>query len=335
MKRFPGVVVLIIVPLFFFGCATPKIRYHAEDDINENYIPFALLASRATITIPDQARDGGPGEKKAAALGVETPQTIKVQDLKKTKIIVTPTQAQNTLRYVEPQENILSKTNISITYFDTMKVPKTVGVVVEDNTIKLISALGAVGSTLGSIMVFMAPKSTDITSKDKEINLPIVLDFSNPEDFRIYGKQQCKPIGKPNEKYGYCFMLTEREGRKTTNDNKEMNIWTTFFEHYKKTFTRHVPFSRCVDVTVTINEWDEINKTAKAGDPLATYNTVIADSYHVDWLPLPQKGSITSQGICDANSTSEKSDNPGAFDLIEAVSKQVDSVWKAWHPKSK
>jgi hypothetical protein len=85
-------------------------------------------------------------------------------------------------------------------------------------------------------------------------------------------------------------------------------------------------------VTILIKKWNKEKKLAE-GDALANYSTVIADPYHIDWLPLPQNGSITSQGICDANSTSEKSNNPSAFDIIEAVGKQVDSIWKAWHPE--
>ncbi len=336
MKRFTGVIVLIIVPVFSFGCATPKVRYHAEDDINKNYIPFALLASRATIAMPDQVRDGEKGEKKVAALRIETPDSVPVSDLKKAKIIVTPTQAQKTLHYLEPYDRVFSKTNISITYFEAMKVPKTIGVVVEDNTLKVISALGAVGGTLGSIMASLPPKGVHITPKDSEITLPIVLDFSDPEDFSTFykeGKEVCKPIGEPHKGYGYCFKLAEREGRKTTNDKKQRYTYETFFADYDKTFTRHIPFSGCVDLTVTIKKLDEKNKTT--GDPLVTYNTIIADPYYVDWLSLPPKGTITSQSTCGANSTTEKSDNPGAFDAIEAVGKQVDSVWKAWHPKSK
>lgn len=309
------------------------VRYRAEDDINKNYIPFALLASRATITVPEQPqdKDGGTVEKKVAALGIETPKTIKVTDLTKTKIIITPTQAQKTLRYLEPYEGVLSKTNISITYFDAMKVPKSVGITVEDNTVKLISAIGTFVGALGGLLAAPPPPGVTIP---KEISLPIVLDFSNPEDFTEYGKEQCKPLGEPNKKYCYCFTFTEKEGRKTTNDKKEMYTYKTFFMDYEDKFTSHIPFSRCVDLKVTIKEWDEANKVAM-GDPLSIYYTYIADPYHVDWLSLPQKGSITLQGVCDANSTSEKSDNPRTFDVIEAVGKQVDSVWKAWHPKSK
>jgi len=338
MKRFNLIAALIVVPLIFFGCATPKVRYRAEDDVNKNYIPFALLASRATITlptVPEQAKDkdGGTVEKTVAALSIEKPQPFKVEELAKTKIIVTPTQAQQTLRYLEPYDCLLSRTNISITYFDAMKVPKSVGVTVEDNTIKLISALGTFVGALGTVLAAPIPPGVE---KPKEISLPIVLDFSNPEDFKTYGQEQCKPIGEPNKKYHYCFTLTEKESRKTTrkmiDGKKEMYTYETFFMDYEKKFTRHIPFSRCVDLKVTIKEWDESEKRFKP--PLSTYYTYIADPYHVDWLSLPQKGSITLQGVCDANSTSEKSDNAEIFGVIEAVGKQVDSVWKAWHPKS-
>jgi hypothetical protein len=332
MKKPITVVVSIVVPLFLFGCAAPKVRYHAEDNINKNYIPFALLASRATIVMPDQVKDDEKDEKKVAALRIEAPNTVPVSELKKAKIIVTPAQAQKTLRYLEPQDDAFSSTNISVTYFEAMKVPKAIGVVVEDNTLKVLSALGAVGTAIATIAAAaVTPFPPELQEK---ITLPIVLDFSDPEDFSTFyreGKEVCKPIGGPNKSYGYCFKLAEREGRKTTNDKKERYTYKTFFVENDKSFTRKIPFSGCVDLTIALKKWDR-ETNVSLGEPLSIYNSVIADPYYVDWLPLPQKGTITSQSTCGANSTSEKSANPGAFELIEAVGKQVDAVWKAWHP---
>jgi hypothetical protein len=321
---------LIALPFFLFGCYSPKVSYHAQDNFEKNYIPFALMASRVTISLPEPAKDGDKAEKKIAAQDIGKTKPVSMADLQNTQALVTATQAKGTLRYLEPyeQELKLSKTDISITYFDGMKVPKTIGVFVEDNTVKVISALGAVG---GALAVFATPAQQSIQlprdKKDLTIVLPIVLDFSNPDDFRTYGKEQCRPIGAPNAEYGYCFTLTEKEGRKTTV------TYDKFFNDYENKYTRNVPFSRCVDVTILIKKWNIQQNKVVEGDALATYNSVIADPYHIDWLPLPQKGSITSQGTCDANSTSEKSDNPSAYDMLEEVGKQVDAVWKAWHPK--
>jgi hypothetical protein len=149
--------------------------------------------------------------------------------LQKAKVIVTATQAKGTLRYLESYESAvqLSKTNISITYFDGMDVLKTIGVSVEDNTVKLITALGAVGGAQGTIFAASAQQSIRPTN-EFPIALPIVLDFSYPADFTFYGQEQCKLIGKPNAGYGYCFIVNEKEGRKTANDQNEMVTYDFF-----------------------------------------------------------------------------------------------------------
>jgi hypothetical protein len=333
MKKFTLSVVLIAVPLFFFGCAVANVKYRATDDINKSYIPIALMASRVTIAMPDQAipinltkpgeqaKPGGSADQKQDATTINiNPQKVTIKELReKAVIVVTPTQAEGSLRYLEPQDDLFKSTNLSITYFDGLKVPKTVGVVVEDRSVKMISAIGGF---VAAVAAMAAPPSGP--PQEPDIYLPILLDFSKPGVFGNNEREICKQLDGKNFTYGVCYKLIPREGREK-NEKKEMYTYTEFFKLYENNFTSNLVFSRCADIEGKIVNW-------QTKDALSVFATTIADPYHVDWLPLPIKGSITAQGVCGANSSTEKSENPGGPEVIEALTKQVNSVWQALHP---
>jgi hypothetical protein len=345
MKRYILAVALIVVPLLFFGCtATPNVKYRAKDDIKKTYIPVALIASRVTITMPataspaNQASPAKPAnpakpegknngdsvdQKKYATSINITPKPVTITELKeKAVIIVTPTQAEGSLRYLEPQDDLLRTTSLSITYFDGMKVPKTVGIVVEDRSVKLISAIG-VFITAALPIIAAAPERP--TPPDT-ISLPILIDFSKPDVFANTESEICKPLDGENAAYYVCYKITPREGR-AKNDKKEMYTYKEFYNAYEDTYTGNLAFSRCADLDAKI-----VTGTGQTRKDIATFTATIADPYHVDWLPMPLKGQISAQDICGANSSTEKSDNPRAPEVMDELTKQVTAVWKALHP---
>jgi hypothetical protein len=361
IKKFSIFIILVSITIISSGCATPNVKYHKQDDYGDNLIRFALLASHVTIAVQNAIQDNTTGTKKTNAADTKNcntaetkgtnfninmqPQLISLNELKKAQIIVTPAEAKYTLRYIEPENGWLAKTNISITYFDTLNVPKTIGVKVEDNSLKLISAIGAV---IGVVAAVGGTVALDVSPRPQEgkITLPFVIDyFSDPTVFKDFndsenfGQEICKNMEKPNNAYGFCYKITPRKGREhsvVSKDGKKemtMPIYTDFLDAYESTYTPKVPFSRCANLIVYIKKW-EAGETAK-NDSLATFSTIIADPYHVDWLPLPKNGSITYQGSCDANSSTQTSELPNTFDIIEAAAKQVDSAWKAWNAAKK
>jgi hypothetical protein len=315
-----------MLSIFVWGCsAVPQVRYREKDDMKENYIPIALLGSRVAITKPEAAgaetgKDDTP-EKRVAALGLTKTSSVSEGELANQRIVVAPAQAKSTIRYIDPKQGVLHKTNLSITYFDGLKVAKTVGVEVQDETVKLIQALGAVAGAVGTVALVRGP-----AKKEGPITLPIVIDLSDPSLFADDHTQACQPLRAPNTDYCFTYELTPKEGR-------DMLTSTQFYGLYTEEYTNKLPFSRCVDVTLKIRRSGA--QAAKEAGEIAVFTTTIADPLHVDWLPMPVKGSITMQSVCGADSKTEKSDSPGAFDMVEAVGKQVDAVWKAWHPSAK
>jgi hypothetical protein len=327
--------VLFAVLLFSFGCAGPNVKYRAEDVMGDNNIPFALMASHVTIAKPTSATQNATAEEKVAAqVGVTKEQhEVSLDELKNAQLIVTSAQAEGTLRYLHPEDGWFAKTNLSIEYYTPFKVPKSVGVVVEDRTVKFIQALGTVVTTVGGIVPLAAPRPVAPKEPPKEtIWIPIAIDFTNPEAFHNHDEKECTPLEERNNKYCISYKLTPIEGRKTINresKNSEEYTWKTFYAYYEDTYTPKIPFSRCVDLELTINKYPA---PGTGGAVVATYSTHIADPYHVDWLPLPLKGSITLNPDCDAKTASEKSGNPDAYDIVDAVSKQVGAVWTSLHP---
>jgi len=341
----------VLLSIFAFGCALPQVKYHSDDPgLDNDYVPFALMGSRVTIGIAKAAGGSDATANTVNSLGITNRTTIDESDLQaKTVIGVTQAQAPSSMHYIEPEWNLLYKTHITVTYFKQLKVPQTINTEVEDNTVKLINAAGGLAAAAAPLL--MSAKVAEVlpapAAPTKPIDVPIIIDFSDPTNFDKDGSDTCTPLDGINggKERGYCYTYTlssiEGAGHKSVSSTFAAASGTApakvtakdFFSHFETTYTDKMPFSSCVNVTLHIRKFTKTAAGALSSDldPSfdAIFQTVIADPQHVDWLPMPVKGSITLEAACGADSKSDTSTNPDVFAVMDAVSQQVTAVSKA------
>lgn len=322
-----------ILGMLLNGCSSyPQARYYnakvGADPAKESLIPFALQGCLITIAPKQnekaketQTKDENKKqpENELSALGLTPAQQGVVQNISQLKLVAqvfaTQMDASDSLYYLESHDSLLTKSNISVSYYDGRHTIKTIGTEFQDDRIKVIEAIGGtVTSLMPLIFTGFAPSETT-----ENLSLPLVLDFTSPKMFRdrtTYSKWDNIPNYTT---WWYRYKISQPEGRIFATED--------YFENQRKgKFTREFPISACVDMNLEIGQGKDENQAEKAKE---TYTLRVPDPLFVEPLPFPVKGSITMHTICGADITTQPSQAINTFAVIEAVSKQVNAIWQA------
>lgn len=295
----------------------------------KNLIAFSLQGALVTIApkpSSDTSKESKTNQPEAQldALGLTkaSKPVASIEDLKNdSQAFATQADAADSIYFLEPKDDFLTKSNISVTYYDGQHRIKAVGTEFQDDRIKVIQALG--GTIAAVVPIFLAPpKKAPPKPPEEKLQLPLVLDFTNPNMFTPIARDKGSPWAKIQDyqTWWYKYKVSYPQGRVFS---------TSEFFNSRKDFTREFPVSACVDLTLQITKAD---KDPNEGDKMVEayqYMLRIPDSSIVEPLPFPLKGSITMHTVCGADISTQPSKEANTFEILEAVAKQVEAIWKA------
>ena len=327
------------------GCSSPQARYYKSGsevdrikiEKTEGLIAFNLQGALVTIAPKPTSKEAQETKAKQPetqldALGLtRDPQKIdKMEDLKNTQAFATQADAVDSLFLLEPNDDLFTKSNMSVTYYDGRHRIKAIGTDFQDDRIKIVQALGG---TFAAITPFLAldasPRAGQATLP---LELPLVLDFTDPKKF---------PTAENRDRGGdsdwsarekildytpwfYRYKFSKPQGR--------VFLTQPFIDSHKQNYTREFPISACVDLTLEIGKSTDTQKWD--GDKVMTYVLRIPDPSYVELLTLPIKGSITTHTVCGADISSQPSKAASTFEILEAIAKQVETIWNTQQKKS-
>jgi hypothetical protein len=343
MLKLSGLTVgtFVLLLILFVGCSSyPQARYYKADsnvDRNDkNLIAFSLQASSVTIS---KQKKPGPEEKEnqtkaqLATLGLteETTAKCSADGLRDTQAFATQMDGKNSLYFLKPKDTFLTKSNMSISYFDGYQRIKSIGTDFQDDRIASIQALGGIVASVLAVAAAEPPKEV---SQPIMLKLPLVLDFTDPAMFT----EQTRDVGSSiatipnNDKCCYKYKISKPQAALPTSDffKCRSEFWSPS-TWLGICYTREFPVSACVDLTLEIgtckdkdNKKDEKvwvdNVTPKE------YVVRIPDPTFVETLPYPLKGSITTHTVCGADISTQPSKSASTFGLLEAIGKQVQAI---------
>lgn len=129
----------------------------------KNLIPFSLQGALVTIApkpAPAATKEEKTNQSKAQldALGltIDPKPVASIEDLKNgSQAFATQADAANSIYFLEPKDDFLTKSNISVTYYDGQHRIKAIGTEFQDDRIKVIQALG--GAVAAVVPILLAP----------------------------------------------------------------------------------------------------------------------------------------------------------------------------------
>ena len=339
MQKLSGIAVSIPVFLlaFIVGCGSyPQARYYKAtpnfDRDEKNLMAFSLQAASVTISKPSPAKKSSQGEMEnqtkaqldALGLTEEIPVGCSASGLKDTQAFATQMDAKDSLYFLKPKDTFLTKSNMSVTYYDGYHRTKSIGTDFQDDRITIIQAVGGIVASAIGIAA--------LTKGEEPLTLPLVLDFTDPAMFTSQNRNGSKLAPIPNNaKCCYQYKVSQPLGALPTNDffkcRREFWSPSTWF-----CYTREYPVSACVDLTLEIGTCKdkEHNKDEKIWDgrkeTRKEYVVRIPDPTFVETLPFPMKGSITSHTVCGADISTQPSKSASTFELLDAICKQVQAI---------
>ena len=327
------------------GCSFPQARYYKSgSDVDQakiektaGMVAFNLQGALVTIAPKPASKDSQEAKTKQPetqldALGLtRDPQKIdKVEDLKNTQAFATQADAADSLFLLEPKDDLFTKSNMSVSYYDGRHRIKAIGTDFQDDRIKIVQSLGG---TIAAIIPLMAfdPSSRGEQAKFP-LALPLVLDFTDPKKFP---KAESRERGDDSDwslrekildytPWCYRYKFSKPLGR--------FILTQQFIDAHKQNYTREFPISVCVDLTLEIGMSTDMQKWE--GNKVMTYVLRIPDPSYVELLTFPIKGSITTHTVCGADISTQPSNTASTFEVLEAIAKQVETIRNAQQKKS-
>lgn len=305
--------------IFLCSCVTtPKVEYGLATAADGGAPQFTLTGSRVAIGLSASPSDGKPAGKNTAGprLAVnDASQTAKdVPELVKLKPMATVTPAETAPIYrITPKPPLFGDVALSVTYYDNTRLVKTIGAPVTDNTVKIIETVGGIVATL--LPLFADVKAGE--TKNEELPIPTVLDFSDAATLTAALTDEGTDVpGVTGWRYRLANARFDDKARPTNE----------FFE--SSGTTPEFPFSACL--TGTLQLWKGAGAPAQLHQQdVAQFPVTIADPTHVRSIALPAKGTITMHTICGADVKAENADLAKTLDIVEALAKQADAIYKA------
>lgn len=313
-RRLWTMMVLILVGA---ACSpNPRVRYIHEPIRDEaGLIKFHLAQTNVTLGLPAPA--SGDAKQTGVAMGLET-LSIKTPEDVLGRLVIRASPAPGPHIYgIVPRDNLWLKTRLSATYFADTRLLKSAGTVVEDDRVKVISAVAGVARAL--IGLGIGPFTTP--PKEGQLRVPVVIDVQKAIE---QSKADWLPLPM---NVGWWYRIT------ATQPDKDPGLRDTlpreeFFAKYRNDggATTHVlPLSACRIGDVHLHHHDG-KPAASDEEGAARFTFVFADSRYVQTRALPPKGTITMHPVCGADTLSEKADTASGWALLEEFVKQVQSV---------
>jgi hypothetical protein len=295
------------------ACAsTPHVQYVEIEAPKEEYrgVPqFRLAGSRVSLGLTAP----GDGAKKAAAPSASGPfKTTQELLAAKPPVLVTPTEA-GSIYGIVPKPSIFSSIALSVSYFDNTRLVKSIGAPVTDNTLKVISSVGGVLTVLAPFLLADIRLLPDATP---ELSLPVVLDFADEKKLEEALSDMGAAIPGAT---AWWYRLHEAKPDRTAEDA------SAFF---KSRTVESFPYSACLNGTLELWTGSDPSRRFETGD-VAAFPVTIADPRHVRTIALPAKGSVVMHTVCGADVKAESADIASTFDVLQALAKQADGIYKA------
>jgi hypothetical protein len=332
---FCGMLVLLLAVVV--GCTSyPQARYYKAGGVDptkkgdvQGKISFTLQGGLVTITKPTQEKPPAQEKPQAQsktpqeALGLTNRTDVECSksELKSTQAFATQADAANSQYILVPEKTTFTKSNVSVTYFDGTHRIKTIGTELQDDRIKIIGAIGSAISTI--VPLAMAAEEG---RKPSKLELPYVFDFTDPGKFKLRDEfTQWETM--PGYNCFYRYKVSKPQGNVSPAED--------FFKN--QDFTREFPVSACVDLTLEIGKHESTPPSStppEVGESVMSYTVRVPDPSYVDPVPFPIKGTITTHSVCGADISTQPSQSVSAFETLEAVAKQVESIYKAAQKKT-
>jgi hypothetical protein len=334
---------MFLLVIIVIGCSSyPQARYYkappnpdkdkkvlipfAPD--KKNLIPFSLQGALVTIapkpalvTTKEEKTNQPKAQLDALGLTGDPKLVASIEDLKNvSQAFATQADAADSIYFLEPKDDVLTKSNISVTYYDGQHRIKAIGTEFQDDRIKVIQALG--GAVAAVVPILLAPPTKAPPAPlGENLQLPLVFDFTYPIMFTSIIRDKDGPWVKiaGYTTWWYKYKISHAQGRIFATEK--------FFES-RNDFTREFPVSACVDLTLQIAKADKNPDEIKDYAGHYQYTLRIPDPTIVEPLPFPLKGSITSHTVCGADISTQPSNSANTFEILEAVAKQVKAIWE-------
>jgi len=309
---------LTILVLFQLGgcLSTPEIRYitSPKEDYSglvKFYLSSTSLILSGAVPSASQAvgRDGlTTNHQVTFASDVEI--GIRLED--QVKLTLVPREHRGTLYGAVPVSSWLGalRTHLKATYFDTADTShllKSIGSSVQDDRMKIVSAIGAAAGSVPFIPPFDNQRKVII------LKLPIVLDSY------IAKKGEWLPLPR-NSGWFYKFETSSDLGAAV----RTLDYFTKYSEQGSSTAT--FPTAACRRATLHIKYDIDGRKPDLQADGDGKFGVLFADPDYVDTLQLPEHGSLNFHAICGADVVAERTETHTAWDVIEAVMNQVKTI---------
>lgn len=302
--------------------STPHVQYVKIDGPTAEIRgapQFRLAGSRVSLGLTaagDAAKKPASGAAAQAAPAPSTKGPFRTaQELLAAKPAVLVTPAESGAIYgIVPRPAMFSEIALSVSYFDNTRLVKSIGAPVTDNTLKVIGSAGGFLAALAPLVFTEYELSPNATP---DLSLPVVLDFADEKKFEEALTESGTPVPGAT---GWWYRLHGATRDKTAEDASAFFAQGKTFESF--------PYSACLNGTLELWTGADATLRFKSGD-VAAFPVTIADPRYVRSMTLPAKGSIVMHSVCGADVKADSADIAGTFDVLQALAKQADAVYKS------
>lgn len=311
--------VLLPIVLASACASSPHVQYvriEAPTDATRGIPQFRLAGSRVSLglTAPSEAAKKAAATPAAPAGNAKGPfKTAQELLAARPAVLVTPAEA-GPIYGIVPKPAIFSDIALSVSYFDNTRIVKTIGAPVTDNKLKVI---GAAGGFLAALAPFAFAEVELSPNASPDLSLPVVLDFA--DDKKLEEALSDAGTRVPGAT-SWWYRLHGAARDRTAEDA------SAFFRQDKA--VESFPYSACLNGALELWTGADPSLRFKIGD-VAVFPVTIADPRYVRTMALPAKGSIVMHTICGADVKAESADIASSFDVLQALAKQADAVYKA------
>jgi hypothetical protein len=291
------------------GCSSNKVFYGKVQPADYGgKIKFNLARSLIKMDLSKCGKDQGNCTPKVEAVSV-------------------PAESDANTYTITPQDNMLFKTHLKVTYLDNTRLISSIGSELQDNRIKIIQAIGA-GLSAAIPMLPLAPPPAP-PERIQIPNLPVVIDVDEYRKEACGTEPFCKAIDLPSNETAWCYKIDFGD---TSNDAIKAD---EFFNKYSEKKADVMIYSACREATIWVSKKKNDGSCAimeqKKFEPKTDFvaKLKVADPNYIQTMKFPQKGKIDMHSSCGANVTSEKTESTDIFSVISEFLKQAKSIKEA------
>lgn len=268
---------------------------------------------------PSRAAAAGDAQDKISVSAETAVSTIIGRDARQYRVAMTPTETglvQDTFR-VTPRNDFTSRNVLRIIRFGNTDIASVVENEFTDLTVLRIQQAGQVAAAIASVAAAAATPPAQPRTSASCLGRPVLAAFSvMVQDLMPTGSFQPVP-GQEG-----CFEYQVRSAMSSAVDTVPRTEFRQLFVE-REQMARVWPTPACHNIIFIVRRTnaDEVLST-----PLR-----IADPFMLRLLPLPQKGKIMFDPICNANLTNDAGDVwKTRTAVVEELSKQIQAGGSGW-----